>query len=287
MMRLSLPGVVLLLWAGACRPAPPPASYAGTLARAFTARQFLPPPPDTLTLAGAYGVQAAFVAALTPELGPVAGYKAGLTTTESQARFGVPHPLHGVLLTAMLRPPGDTLAADFGARPLMEGDLLVRVGRDAINEARTDAEILAALDAVIPFLELPDPGYAPSTPLTAPALTAANVGARLGVMGAPVPLASLDDPYARLRDFRLTLVDETGTTLAEGRGSALMGHPVHVVRWIRDALRAEGRRLRPGMVLSLGSLTPLLPVPAGHTVTARYEGLGDGVRVTVTFRPGS
>ncbi len=280
-LRLTAVLLALLVLTPGCRPAPPadPASD-------FLARRPFPAPPDTLTSAGAYGRQAALVEALIPTLGPVIGYKAGLTTSDAQARFGVNHPVLGTLLRDMIRPSGDTVRADFGVRPLFEGDLLVRVGSDAVNEAETDEALLAALDAVLPFLELPDLLYAPDVPLDARALTAANVGARLGIAGDPLLLSTLDDPYARLGAMRVTLYDDAGTTLAEGDGAALLGHPLHVVRWIRDAVRAEGRRLRPGMLLSLGSLTPLLPVRAGRTITARYEGLtADPVSVTVTFGP--
>ncbi len=64
----------------------------------------------------------------------------------------------------MLLPSGSIVPANFGARPLFEGDLIVRVGSDAINDATTRQEVLAALDAVIPFIELPDFALKVKTP---------------------------------------------------------------------------------------------------------------------------
>ncbi len=251
----------------------------------YGAMRLFSPLAETLTMADAMRIQTAFVAALEPHLGPRVGYKAGLTSTAAQARFGADTPVRGVLFERMLRPSGAVVPTLFGARPVFEGDLLVRVGSEAVNRARTDDELLAALDAVIPFLELPDLMYDPAMTLDAPALAAVNVGARLGIVGEAIPLAGLDDAYDRLGRFHVTLLDTTGAVLAEGDGSALLGHPLNVVRWLRDDLAEDGVALRPGDLLSLGSLTPLMPVRPGTTITARYTDLtSEPVAITVTFR---
>lgn len=256
---------------------------ADRLSAAFQARTPILPEPG-LTLEAAYEVQDALVERLIPSQGRLVGFKAGLTTPATQQRFGVTHPLRGVLLERMLLPSGSTVAADFGARPLYEGDLILRVGSEAINQAQTDAELLAALDAVVPFIELPDLVYSADAQLDGPALAAINVGARLGILGDPVPL-----PATRGSEFlegiRVQVLGADGTALAEGSSTALLGHPLNAVRWLRDELQAAGQRLEPGMLLSLGSLTPLTPPPAGQTVTVRYHGLrATPVDLTVTFR---
>ncbi|WP_456425588.1 2-keto-4-pentenoate hydratase [Rhodocaloribacter sp.] len=255
------------------------------MAADYAAMRLFPPLADTLTMEDAMAIQASFVSALEPRFGPPVGYKAGLTSAAAQARFGADRPVRGVLLREMLRPSGAVVPTLFGARPLFEGDLLVRVGSEAVNRARTDDELLAALDAVLPFLELPDLMYDPAMTLDAPALAAVNVGARLGIVGEVIPLAALGDAYDRLGRFRVALLDTTGAVLAEGDGAALLGHPLNVVRWLRDSLARDGVALRPGDLLSLGSLTPLMPVRPGQTITARYTGLAsEPVEVTVTFR---
>jgi 2-keto-4-pentenoate hydratase len=101
-------------------------------------------------------VQVMVVRRLREDLGPVVGYKAALTSPAAQQRFNLNHPLYGFLLDKMLLDSGDSLPADFAVTPMAEGDLMVRVKDASINQASTDAELLAALDAVIPFIELPD-----------------------------------------------------------------------------------------------------------------------------------
>jgi len=228
---------------------------------------------QTLTLAQGQRIQAEFVRRLIPCLGRRVGYKAGLTNAIAQERFQVPHPLRGVLLEKMLLPSGSTVSANFGARPFYEGDLMVRVGSEAINNATTPQEALAALDAVIPFLELPDLVYAADAKLDGTALVAINVGARLGIMGEPIPLAATEEWVERLGNVRVVLRDSAGNELARGESRALLGHPLQVVLWLKDSLQASGQRLKKGDLLSLGTITPLMPVEPGSEIRAQYLGL--------------
>ena len=86
----------------------------------------------------------------------------------------------------MLLASGATVPAAFGARPMFEADLLLRVSDERINRAHSPAEVLAAVDQVIPFIELPDLLVVEPAALDGAAITAINVGARLGVMAAPI-----------------------------------------------------------------------------------------------------
>lgn len=161
---------------------------------------------------------------------------------------------------------------------------MVRVGSEAINEAETDSALLAGLDAVVPFFELPDLLYAEGVEIGGPALVAINVGARRGVVGPATPLPRGEAAYDLLGEIRVEVRDPAGRVLSEGGSRQLLGHPLEVVRWIRNSLREDGTRLQPGQLISLGSVTDLLPIQAGQTLTARYYGVGtDTVEVSVTF----
>jgi 2-keto-4-pentenoate hydratase len=231
-------------------------------------------------------VQIQFVRRLKEDMGPVVGFKAALTSETAQRQFGVSQPLLGFLLEQMLLESGATLPADFGARPVSEGDLMVRVGSEAINQAETDADLLASLDAVIPFIELPDLVYQVGARVDAGALVAANVGARYGVLGEPMALTPETDWYTQLGQIRVRMINDRGQTIASGESHALLGHPLNVVRWLRDTLKAQGVTLKPGDLLSLGTITPPMSVEAGTTVRARYyfgAELNHSAEVRVTF----
>jgi 2-keto-4-pentenoate hydratase len=233
----------------------------------------------------AQAVQRRFVDLLLPTLGPVVGYKAGLTSRAAQTRIGVSHPVAGRLLHGMLRQSPARIQADAGARLAVEGDLLVRVGNESINRAQTADELLAGLEAVIPFIEVPDLLFRRGETPSAAILVALNVGARFGVTGNAVALQDARSWRQRLSEFQVILYDGAGATLARGQGKDLLGHPLEVVRWLRDTLNAQGIQLVRGDLLSLGSLTPVLPVVSGQTIRASYLGLDpeQAIDVSVTI----
>jgi 2-keto-4-pentenoate hydratase len=271
--RLAL--IILLTGAAAtlrAEPGPEAAAIAWRAGRPMT-------PPLVHDLSEAVAFQEAFVAALAPDGGARAGYKAALTNPAAQQRFGVNHPLLGVLLANMLLPDGAEWSMAAAAVPLAEADLLVRVHDARINEAQTDRELVGALDAAIPFIELADGLFPAGVQPDAPALTALNAGARAGVLGGVIPLPDdADASLARLGALRVVLRDESGQLWGEGHAQALLGHPVEAVRWIRDEVRARGHVLKPGDLLSLGSLTPPRPIRSPTRLTAVYEGLDDQPR---------
>lgn len=232
----------------------------------------------------AQNFQNAFLEVLTAHLGRPVGYKAALTNPTAQRMFGVNQPILGVLLEQMLQEDDAERPLSFAARPAAEADLLVRVSDPNINEAETDLELLAGLDVARPFIELADLLLPPGATTEVRVLTALNAGARAGVMGPPVTLTADQATLDRLASFTVQLVDQDEKVLGQGRGDALLGHPLHVVRWIRDTLRARGDRLREGHWLSLGTLSPIVPLHTSGRLTARYEGLATGETVSVTCR---
>jgi 2-keto-4-pentenoate hydratase len=216
-------------------------------------------------------VQKTLVQDLAADAGQPVGYKVGLTSQAMQERLGVGHPVSGVLLGGMLREPITPIPADFAARPMVEADLVAVIGDDGVNQAKTPGEVLAHLAALQPFIELSDLVLAPTEKPTAEAITAINVGARLGVLGPAIPIEpSLAD---RLATMKVSLTDETGKVLTEAPGSAVLGNPLNAVIWLAQDLAARGEALQPGQRVSLGSFGAPTGPTRGGVVTLRYDGL--------------
>ena len=166
--------------------------------------------------------------------------------------------------------------------------MLVRVKSAAINQARTPMEVLEAIDQVIPFIELPDLVVQAPPKLNGAAISAINVGARLGVAGAPLAVPVLRaERYAlldALRDMQVRLQDGSGAVLGAGKGSDILEHPLNAVVWLAGALAQEGLAMQPGDLISLGSFSPLLPPKPGLAVTTTYHGLPGAAPVRVQFK---
>lgn len=256
------------------------------LAEQFLAKQPISKVDPAMTMEQAGRVQEEFVDAIGKEFGEPIGYKAGLTNPFVQKALGVTQPVRGTMLKKMVLPNGSSLSAAFGAVSSMEGDLVVRVSDEAINGAQTPEEALKSLDAVIPFTELPDMVFAKGVKLTGPAVVSINVGARYGVLGNPIPLTTTPEWMSRLKSFTVQVLNEKGEVLGDGKGTMLLGDPLNAVLWIKNSLAAEGKKLKKGDLLSLGSLTRPIPPKPGITVRSVYTGLDPKgpVEVSVSFK---
>jgi 2-keto-4-pentenoate hydratase len=280
---------VLLLTAFAASPAFAqtkcgPAPQARPLADAWMSKAAAKSPGKDLTMDQGVCTQAALVSTLSKSQGKVIGYKAGLTSPAAQQQLGVPHPVLGVLMAKMILPNGSTVPANFGPRPLFEADMLVTVKDDGINQARTVTEVVKHISTLQPFIELPDLVLAQGEPMTGPVIVAINVGARLGVVGDPVPVLQTAEFVNALAAMQVTLTAD-GTEISKSQGKTILGHPLNAVLYIAEEVQRRGGKLKAGDVLSLGSFSRLTPPKPGQKVVATYEGLPTGpMTVQVAFR---
>lgn len=213
----------------------------------------------------------------------VIGYKAGLTNPAVQKRFNASAPVYGVLYERMMLQDGATVDAGFGARPLFEADLLVRVRDAGINQAKTPAEAVMHIDQVIPAIELPDLVVAAPPKLNGAAVAAINVGARYFVMGTPIPVA----PDSRIADALRTMtvvVSASEGELDRGKGSDVLEHPLNAVIWLAQDLQRQGMKLKKGDLVSVGSFSKLMPPKAGQQIEVQYQGLPGEPKVRVGFK---
>jgi 2-keto-4-pentenoate hydratase len=258
----------------------------GALVDAFNAKQPAPNPP-AMGQADGECSREKLLAMLDHYYRDRVGYKAGLTNPAVQKRFNATAPVWGVLYEKMLLPDGSSIEAAFGARPLYEADLIVRVADARINQAKTPDDVIQAIDQVIPFIELPDLVVQVPPQLNGAAITAINVGARHGVLGRPIAV-----PVTRAERFALAnalrdmtvIVKADGVEVDRGKGGDVLEHPLNAVVWLAGDLARQGLALKPGDLVSLGSFSRLLPPKPGMKASAEYLGLPGNPVVTVSFK---
>lgn len=242
-------------------------------------------PTKALAVAGtmedALCTQAKVAAHLSKKMGPVIGYKAGLTSKAAQERFGASEPVQGVLYRDMMLESGAEVPEKFGARPVFEADLVLVVGSDAINSATTMEDAIAHISAIRPFIELPDISYAQGEPITDVTLTANGVAAKMGVLGEAIPVEDATAMLSALSSMMVTVKASDGEVLAEAPGSAVLGNPVNAALW----LMSKGIEFKEGDLISVGSIGPLIPpAKAKGMATVSYVGLPGDPSVSVTFK---
>jgi 2-keto-4-pentenoate hydratase len=285
-MRRVILVTVLLLVPVLAQAEMPPETAIRAVAEAWLAKQPAPGFGVTMTMVEAAKVQEQFVALVAKDLGPVVGYKAALTNPAVQQRFAYDKPLRGSLYAKMILPGGAKVPVTYGSRPVYEADMIAVVGDAAkLMAARTPLEALEGISVIRPFIELPDLVYDPQVKLDGPQLLAINAGARLGVLGESVRLPATEESVQRLATVQIDVVDQTGARLGGGKGADVLDNPLNAVLWLAASLKAEGRSLKEGDLLSLGSFSALLPPKPGSTITVRYTGLAFiPVEVSVQFQ---
>ena len=284
-MRRLIVGAVLVLVPVLAQAEMPSKAAIKGVADAYLIKKPAPGFGVSMTMAEAAVVQGRYNALLARELGGVVGYKAGLTNPAVQKRFNYDKPIRGTLFAKMILSSPARVPATYGARPVYEADMIAVVG-DAtkLMAAKTPLEALQALKEIRSFIELPDLTFGPQVQLDGPNLLAANVVARLGVLGDPIPLPATAESVVKLVEMKIEVIDQTGTVLGGGKGADILDNPLNAVLWIAESVRAGGKTLKKGDLLSLGSFSALLPPKAGTTVTVRYIGLTPApAQVTVTF----
>lgn len=243
-----------------------------------------------MPLAEAYRWQDEMVEIMRPVMGGVVGYKTGGHDPGPGFSTFPPDGIRAYILEGMMREDGTAVRVDESKVGFLEADFAFRVGDSAINQATTDMEILAGLDAIVPFAEIPDPYYDPNT-RSINGTIVANMGTRMSFTGAPVMIGATDEWLERINNFTFAVLDENDVIIQEGQMNGWY-EPITVVRWLRDQVHESGKELLPGQLLSLGNVgiirqihegSPRGPAYESNQFRLEYYGLTDGDPATVTI----
>jgi len=243
-----------------------------------------------MPLAEAYRWQDEMVEIMEPAMGAVVGYKTGGHDPGPGFATFPPEGIRAYILAGMLRDDGAAIKIQDSVVGFLEADFAFRVGNASINDAETDLEILAGLDAIIPFAEVPDPYYDPDT-RTINGTIVANMGTRMSFTGAPVMIEPTAEWLQRINTFKFAVLDENDKVIQSGTMDGWY-EPITVVRWLRDQLRESGKELLPGQLLSLGNVgiirqihegSPRGPAYESNQFRLEYYGLREDGPATVTI----
>ena len=229
--------------------------------------------------------QAEAIKLLKSNLGEKIGYKVAITNKKAQQQTGIPSPIVGVLLEKMLLPNGSNIAINSGGRLIYEVDFLVKIKSENINNAETIMDVARNLEAVYPFIEVPDLMLPQGSKFTGSLIVAMNVGARWGVVGQPISVRAEREFLRALGDMRVTMYDQSGKLLTEARGKDILGHPFNSVLFLVRKLHQRGEKLQPGDLVSLGTFGRFYDAKPGTSAIAVYQGISERpATVSVKFK---
>ena len=159
-------------------------------------------------------------------------------------------------------------------QPRIEPEVAFVLKKKLRGPGITVHEAIAAIDYVLPALEIVDSRIADwKITIIDPIADNASSG---GVVLGSTP-TKLKDVGLRLSGcvFR-----RNGEIVGTGAGGAVLGSPLNSLVWLANTVGALGTSLKAGQVILPGSITAMVPVSAGDTITAAFSGLGS---VTARF----
>ena len=196
------------------------------------------------------------------------GRKIRLTSLAVQRQLGVDQPDYGMLFADMDVSEGIPISLDQVIQPKVEAEIAIVVGRDLPHPDVTTAEMIRAVEYVVPAIEVVDSRVA-NWDIRIWDTVADNASSGLFVLGAvPRKLEGLD-----LRTCGMVM-EVKGEPISVGAGIACLGSPITAALWLARVMARVGRPLLEGDVILSGALGPMAGVNRGDVVEARINGVG-------------
>jgi 2-keto-4-pentenoate hydratase len=220
---------------------------------------------ETLTIETAYAIQKAFVRQRLVN-DSISGFKGGLTSPASQARFRTDAPIAGVLIGAPLH-DGATVKLSELRGLNIETEVAMRVGKTIDRPLGHVAALKEHVDGIAPAIELPNLDYESMANLDVRDIVASNVAAAAYVVG------TFESPQTRDPNSIQTRLVCDGKELNVGSARDALGDQWEAARWLVDTMIAQGYRIERGRILMTGALGRMIPAQPG-ACTASYGDWG-------------
>lgn len=193
------------------------------------------------------------------------GVKLGLTSRAKMQQVNVNEVIIGRLTDAMQIPEGGEVSIDRFIHPRIEPEIAFVLKRPLAGKV-TLAEAAAAVDAVMPGLEIIDSRYI-DFKFTLADVVADNTSAAGFVLGPPSPL------QADISNLGMTL-NFNGRPVQIGSSAAILGHPLRALVEAARLAEVIGVSLAAGSIVLAGAATAAVELKPGIHVTAEVTGLG-------------
>lgn len=220
------------------------------------------------TITDAYRIQQAQVARWVAGGDRVRGHKVGLASVAMQRQAGVDQPDYGHLTQSMFFLEQQPIPVGTFLQPRIEPEVAFVLSRPLQGPGVTVADAIAAVDFVLPALEIVDSRIADWRIGIVDTISdnASSGGVVLGAT--PVSPRSVD--------LRLTgcVLHHNGSVAATGAGGAVLGSPINSLVWLANTVGPLGIELEAGHVVLPGSMTRAQSVAPGDTVSTTIAEVG-------------
>ncbi len=204
----------------------------------------------------------------------IKGHKVGLASAAMQRMMGVNQPDYGHLMSDMFYLEHAPIPTGIFMQPRIEPEVAFVLGRPLKGPGVTIADVIRAVDYVMPSLEIVDSRIR-DWKIGIIDTISDNASSGGVILGSKV--ARIDEVDLRMMGCTLHV---NGELVETGAGGAVLGSPLNAVAWLANTVGPRGVTLEPGHVILPGSMTRAPFLKPGDTVVATMSGLGT---VTAVF----
>jgi 2-keto-4-pentenoate hydratase len=259
-------------------PADPEARARMLLSALHDRRQVAPLSDDDpdFDLAAAYEVSAAVTELRIARGETPAGWKIGFTNRTIWDEYGVHAPIWGPVYDSTLthvRAPAE-LDISTLVEPRIEPEIMFRFAKPP-QAGMSESELVTCLDGVAHGFEIVQSLFPRWR------FRAADTVAAFGLHGAlavgpftPMPGWRMPIEWRRLlENFTVTLYRD-GVEIDRGQAGNVLGGPLSALRHLVEGFGSDAAtRIKPGMIVTTGTVTRAFPVKPGERWTTTVEGL--------------
>lgn len=198
----------------------------------------------------------------------VVGYKLGNIAKAMQSKFGLDQPDYGHLLASTFAYEGGTIARSDFIAPFVELEPAFILGRSLRGPNVTVADVITAVDHVVPAIEIID-SRVTNWEITLPDTLADNGSTGAVILGG-IPRSVRDLP---LQDMT-GVIRHDRRDVARGSTKAILGNPLAAVAHVCNTLAEYGIGFQAGDLILAGSCLAAVPMEQGGRWSGHFDGWG-------------
>lgn len=199
----------------------------------------------------------------------VVGLKMGLTSWAKMKQMGVDTPIYAFLADYFSVSDGGEVDTSQLIHPKVEAEVSVVINKPLKGPGCHIAEVMAAVDLVMPSVEIIDSRYE-NFRFDLKSVIADNASSSRFVTGGNCRrLESLD-----LKTLGVVM-EKNGEVVEVGAGASVLGHPLSSVALLANMLAERNEVIPAGTFIMTGGITAAVPVKAGDSIKVRYQELGE------------
>ena len=213
----------------------------------------------------------------------VLGWKIAATSAVGQAHINVSGPMAGRILSGQVLQDGDEVPSLGNWMRVAEPEIAFVMQSDLSPRkvAYSLEEVMQAVGALHPSLEIPNSRYTVFTAVGEAQLAADNACAHQFILGSKAPESWRALDLSKHAVHAQVTASNGAVWKREGTGAAVLGDPRIALTWLVNELTSQGISLHAGQFVTTGTCMTPLELNSGDTVDADFGVLG---RVGLRFK---